>query len=84
MKHDSLCIKDSNHVLFASLLFVFLSLPPPHRLQAYYLKRISKGYIFRAHPKPWEACLEKPGGGLEIMQKWKDKPLLRDAAKVRV
>lgn len=50
--------------------------------QAYYLKRISKGYIFRAHPKPWEACLEKPGGGLEIMQKWKDKPLLRDAAKM--
>lgn len=51
--------------------------------KGYYLKRISKGYVFRVSPKPWEALLEKPGGGLEILGKYTDKPLLRDVAKVR-
>eukprot|EP00904_Undaria_pinnatifida_P007404 jgi/Undpi1/3794/HiC_scaffold_16.g07163.m1 len=51
-------------------------------VQGYYLKRISKGYVFRTHPKPWEATLEKPGGGLEILKKYEDKPLLREAAKL--
>eukprot|EP00752_Nemacystus_decipiens_P009091 g8117.t1 len=50
--------------------------------QGYYLKRISKGYVFRISPKPWEALLEKPEGGLEILGKYDDKPLLRDVAKV--
>ncbi|CAN0030726.1 unnamed protein product [Scytosiphon promiscuus] len=50
--------------------------------QAYYLKRVSKGYVFRAFPKPWEALLEKPTGGVEILGKYKDKPLLRNIAKV--
>lgn len=53
-------------------------------LKGYYLKRISKGYVFRASPKPWEALLEKPGGGLEVLGKYNDKPLLRDVAKVRI
>lgn len=52
-------------------------------IQGYYLKRISKGYIFRVHPKPWEAILEMPGGGLETLTKYEKKPLLREAAKVR-
>lgn len=52
-------------------------------LKGYYLKRISKGYVFRVSPKPWEALLEKPEGGLEALGKYNDKPLLRDAAKVR-
>lgn len=53
-----------------------------HRRKAYYLKRVSKGYVFRRHPKAWEAILEKPGGGLETLQTWKEKPLLREASKV--
>ncbi|CAM9201557.1 unnamed protein product, partial [Hapterophycus canaliculatus] len=50
--------------------------------QAYYLKRVSKGYVFRMFPKPWEALLEKPAGGVEVLGKYKDKPLLRNVAKV--
>ncbi|CAM9842669.1 unnamed protein product [Ectocarpus sp. 12 AP-2014] len=50
--------------------------------QGYYLKRVSKGYVFRVSPKPWEALLEKPGGGLEILGKYNEKPLLRNVAKV--
>lgn len=58
-------------------------LPAHLLLKGYYLKRVSKGYVFRTSPKPWEGLLEKPGGGVEILGKYKDKPLLRDVAKVR-
>ncbi|CAM9475372.1 unnamed protein product [Discosporangium mesarthrocarpum] len=48
----------------------------------YYLKRVSKGYIFRCSPSNWKAYLEKPDGGVEVLETYKEKPLLRDAAKV--
>jgi len=52
--------------------------------EAYYLKRISKGWVFRSFPGPWEAYLEKPDGGVELLKTYSSKPSLRDvAAEVR-
>jgi len=52
--------------------------------EAYYLKRVSKGWVFRMFPGPWEAYLEKPDGTCELLESYKTKPLLRDlATKVR-
>jgi len=48
--------------------------------EAYYLKRISKGWVFRSFPGPWEAYLEKPDGTCELLKSYKTKPLLRDVA----
>lgn len=48
--------------------------------EAYYLKRISKGWVFRQYPGPWEAYLEKPDGTVELLQSYKTKPLLRDVS----
>jgi hypothetical protein len=48
--------------------------------EAYYLKRISKGWVFRAYPGPWVAYLEKPDGSVEVLETYTTKPLLRDAA----
>lgn len=33
--------------------------------EAYYLKRISKGWVFRSFPGPWQALLERPDGKCE-------------------
>lgn len=48
--------------------------------EAYYLKRISKGWIFRSFPGPWQAYLERPDGTVELIESYKQKPLLRDVA----
>ncbi len=48
--------------------------------EAYYLKRISKGWVFRSFPGPWEAYLEKPDGNVELLQSYKTKPSLRDVS----
>ena len=48
--------------------------------EAYFLKRISKGWIFRSFPGPWQAYLEKPDGGLELLESYKNKPELREVA----
>jgi hypothetical protein len=48
--------------------------------EAYYLKRISKGYIFRTFPGPWCAYLEKPDGGVELLESYKEKPQLNAVA----
>ncbi len=48
--------------------------------EAYYLKRISKGWVFRSFPGPWEAYLEKPDGDVELLQSFKTKPSLRDVS----
>ena len=48
--------------------------------EAYYLKRISKGWVFRAFPGNWEAYIEKPDGSVELLQSYKTKPLLREVA----
>jgi hypothetical protein len=50
--------------------------------EAYYLKRISKGWIFRSFPGPWQSYLERPDGSVELMETYKKKPLLRDVAAV--
>jgi Domain of unknown function (DUF1995) len=48
--------------------------------EAYYLKRISKGWVFRAFPGPWQAFLERPDGGVELLQSYKSKPPLNQVA----
>jgi hypothetical protein len=48
--------------------------------EAYYLKRVSKGWIYRAFPGPWEAYLETPNGGVELLTSYKTKPSLRDVS----
>ena len=50
--------------------------------EAYYLKRISRGFIFRAFPGPWQAVLEKPDGSTEVLKEYKDKPRLREVAEL--
>jgi hypothetical protein len=48
--------------------------------EAYYLKRVSKGWVFRMFPGPWQAYLERPDGGVELLKTYKSKPLLREVA----
>jgi len=50
--------------------------------EAYYLKRISRGFVFRAFPGPWQAVLEKPDGSTEVLKEYKDKPRLREVAEL--
>lgn len=48
--------------------------------EAYYLKRISKGWVFRAFPGDWEAYIEKPDGSVELLKSYKAKPSLREVS----
>jgi hypothetical protein len=48
--------------------------------EAYYLKRISKGWVFRAYPGDWKAYLEKPDGTVELLKSYKTKPSLKEVA----
>ena len=48
--------------------------------EAYYLKRISKGWVFRSFPGPWQAFLERPDGTVELLKSYKTKPELREVA----
>ena len=48
---------------------------------AFVLKRISKGWIYRAFPGPWCAYLETPNGDTELILAQKEKPELRTLAK---
>jgi len=48
--------------------------------EAYYLKRISKGWIFRAFPGKWQAYLEKPDGSCELLESYAQKPQLNQVA----
>jgi Domain of unknown function (DUF1995) len=48
--------------------------------EAYVLKRISKGWIFRTFPGPWRAYLEKPDGTVELLQSFTSKPALNAVA----
>eukprot|EP00565_Helicotheca_tamesis_P005854 CAMPEP_0185730014 /NCGR_PEP_ID=MMETSP1171-20130828/8107_1 /TAXON_ID=374046 /ORGANISM="Helicotheca tamensis, Strain CCMP826" /LENGTH=293 /DNA_ID=CAMNT_0028398985 /DNA_START=1 /DNA_END=882 /DNA_ORIENTATION=+ len=50
--------------------------------EAYYLKRISKGWVFRSFPGPWQAYLERPDGTVELLKSYKSKPALRDVATI--
>lgn len=48
--------------------------------EAYYLKRVSKGWIYRAFPGDYEAYLERPDGTVEKLISFKTKPSLREAS----
>ncbi|CAN0301449.1 unnamed protein product [Phaeothamnion confervicola] len=48
--------------------------------QAYYVKRVSKGWVFRASPGPWKAYLEKPDGSIEMLKSYPEKPSLREVS----
>ena len=48
--------------------------------EAYYLKRISKGWVYRAFPNPWQLYLEKPDGSVELLKSYTKKPSLRDCS----
>lgn len=50
--------------------------------EAFFLKRISKGWVYRVYPGPWEAYLEKPDGSLEKLQSYQTKPQLRDVSEL--
>ncbi|OEU09928.1 hypothetical protein FRACYDRAFT_248179 [Fragilariopsis cylindrus CCMP1102] len=50
--------------------------------EAYYLKRITKGWIYRAYPGPWKAYLEAPDGSTELLKTFNTKPELRVAAEL--
>jgi hypothetical protein len=50
--------------------------------EAYYLKRISRGWVFRKFPDPWKAYLEKPDGSVELLQTYQTKPELSEVAKL--
>jgi hypothetical protein len=48
--------------------------------EAYFVKRISKGWIFRCFPGPWKAYLEKPDGSCELLETYSTKPELNVVA----
>ena len=48
--------------------------------EAYYLKRISKGWVFRSFPGPWQAYLERPDGKVELLKSYQQKPSLNEVA----
>lgn len=54
---------------------------------AFYLKRVSKGWILREYPGPWEVWLEtpptaaSPSGGVEMLSATAAKPRLGDVSK---
>ena len=50
--------------------------------EAYYLKRITRGWVFRAFPGPWKTYLEKPDGSTELLRTDSKKPELRQIAEV--
>jgi Domain of unknown function (DUF1995) len=48
--------------------------------EVFYMKRISKGWIYRAYPGPWKAYLEKPNGACELLKSYTTKPQLNEVA----
>lgn len=50
--------------------------------EVYYLKRISKGFVYRAFPGDWEALLEKPDFSVEVLKTYKTKPSLREVSEL--
>eukprot|EP00977_Amphora_coffeiformis_P015759 scaffold4707_cov164-Amphora_coffeaeformis.AAC.33 len=48
--------------------------------EAYYLKRISKGWVFRQFPGNWEAYIERPDGSVELLKTYRTKPPLNEVA----
>lgn len=48
----------------------------------YFLKRITRGYVFYSYPGPWTACLEKPDSSIEVLREFERQPSLRDVSGV--
>ncbi|KAJ8903874.1 hypothetical protein NDN08_000407 [Rhodosorus marinus] len=49
--------------------------------QSYFLKRISKGWVYKAEGQPWLAYLERPDGSVEILDVSEQRPRLGDVSK---
>lgn len=49
--------------------------------QVYYLKRVSKGWVYRGYPGKWQAYLELPNGGVELLEEYRSKPALREVSE---
>lgn len=48
----------------------------------YYLKRVTRGYIFFSYPGPWLACLENPDMSIEVVRQFEVEPKLATVAKL--
>lgn len=48
--------------------------------EAYFLKRVSKGWVYRAFPGKWQAYIEKPDGDVELLKTYDTKPPLNEVA----
>jgi len=48
--------------------------------EVYFLKRISKGWVYRAYPGKWQAYIEKPDGDVELLKTYETKPALNEVA----
>lgn len=48
----------------------------------FFLKRVTRGYVFCEYPGPWTACLETPGLDIEILQSFDSTPTLREVSNI--
>ncbi len=48
----------------------------------YYLKRVTRGYAFRAYPHPWQAILELPDCSCEVLDTYEKMPKLSEVAGI--
>lgn len=53
----------------------------PNYEEVYYVKRVSKGWVYRAYPGNWKAYLEKPDGGVELLAEYEYKPTLKEVSE---
>lgn len=51
--------------------------------EVYYLKPISKGFVYRAYPGAWQCYLDKPDGGQEKLKDFQsDRPTLGELSQI--
>lgn len=48
----------------------------------FFLKRVTRGYVFREFPSSWMACLETPEMDIEILQTFDSTPTLRQVSNI--
>lgn len=48
----------------------------------YFLKRVTRGYVYRSFPGPWKAYLENPDMSVEVVGEFEGLPKLGEVAKV--
>ncbi|KAJ1619524.1 hypothetical protein T492DRAFT_603315, partial [Pavlovales sp. CCMP2436] len=49
--------------------------------KVFYIKRISKGWVYRAFPGKWSGYVEKPNGLVELVAEYDQRPALRTVAE---